>query len=270
MKDAGLVDLDIAKAKPRPRGTLPYLPGDRDPDLLRGWLTRAVRPESGWSVADFDRTGRDPADPCTLHIKNGRDSRSYRFRAQRDLFKTPRTTIATVTDGWLDVPHLTGGEIEDLCVALCRLGAVLTEYDERYETRKSVEQLLVGTAPMHGHTLLPDGRYDALVAIKAQGEFTKPDAMSMLRPGDDRWQRRPIRFVDKDTGEQWVRMGEAATYLRWVLGVEPLSHSTLRSKLQEIGVVARHFQDYRPPHPKAWLYQLTEELIETVDGGAEA
>jgi hypothetical protein len=268
MKDVVERDLDIAKAKPRPRGVLPYLPDDRD--LLAPWLTRALHPPPGWAVAGYERTGRDKTDPCTLHVQNGRESKSFRFPQQRDLMKSPRPTLLAVTDGWLNVPHLTPGEAEDVWAALCRYGAVLTEYDETDETRKWVEQLLVGTAPLHGHTLVPDGRYDALVAIKAQGEFTKPDAMSMLRPGEDRWQRRPIRFVDKETGEQWVRVGEAATYLRWVLGVEPLSHQTLRARLREIGVIGRFFQDYRPPHPKARLFQLTEELVESVDGGGEA
>jgi hypothetical protein len=102
------------------------------------------------------------------------------------------------------------------------------------------------------------------MAIRAAGEFTRPDALAMIRPSTDEhvYQQRPIRFVDAQTHEQWLRAGEIATYVRWVLGVEPLSHATLRSRLSEIGVIARPFEDYRPPHPKLTLYQLTESLIE--------
>jgi hypothetical protein len=55
--------------------------------------------------------------------------------------------------------------------------------------------------------------------------------------------------------------------VRWVVGVEPLAHGTLRARLYEIGVVHRYFEDYRPPHPKLGLYQLTEALVEHVEGG---
>ena len=253
--------------KARPRGTLPYLPRDREPEPLLAWVTAAFRPAKGWRVTGFERTGREPEDPCTVKLMNGRESRVYRFRAQKDLHKTPRVTITSVTDGWLNVPHLTGSEIEDLWQALCTLGQVLTEHDERDETRKWIEQMIIATLPMTGYTLVPDARHDALMAIKAQREFTKTDALSLVRPsgnGDEQYQQRPIRFVDKQTAEQWLRAGEAATFVRWVVGVEPMSHGTLRARLHEIGVTGRRFEDHRPPHPKLNLYQLTDELIEGI------
>jgi hypothetical protein len=121
--------------------------------------------------------------------------------------------------------------------------------------------------PLTGHTLVPDGRWDGLMAIRAAGEFTKTDALSMLRPGGDepRYQQRPIRFVDKHTGDQYLRAGETATYMRYVIGVEPLAHSTLRARLHEIGVEAAYFQDRRHPHPKALLYKLATELVAVMD-----
>jgi hypothetical protein len=253
-------------SKARPRGTLPYLPHDREPEPLRVWLTIALRPPKGWTVQSFERAGRDARDPCSLIVANGRESRTFRFKTQRELMRTPRSIVFAVADGWLAMPHLTGGEIEDVWGALTTLGRVLTEHDEVEQTRDWIEQMLPATLPLTGYSLVPDSRHDALMAIKAQGTFAKSDALSLVRPGnnDEHYQQRPIRFVDKDTGEQWMRTGETATYVRWVVGVEPLSHATLRARLHEIGMTGRLFEDYRPPHPKLSLYQLPAELIEAL------
>jgi hypothetical protein len=260
--------LDALQAKPRPKGTLPYLPDDRSPEPLREWLTRAFRPPKGWQVQGFERFGREPRDPARLMLANGREDRAFRIAKQVELTKNPCVTLLTVSDAWLDVPHLTGTEIEDVWRALCRLGAVLSEFDETDQTREWIEALLPFCLPMNGFTLVPDGRHDALMAMRNAGEFRKPDAQQMLRGGEEqRWQQRPCRFIDANTGEQWIRTGETATYLRWVIGVEPLSHGTLRARLREIGVVGRQFEDYRPPHPKLGLYQLTDSLIDFVNGG---
>jgi hypothetical protein len=261
-------DLDVAQGKPRPKGTLPYLTGDRRPEFLRAWLTRACRPEEGFGLSTFERLGREGRDPCVLVFTNGREgSRRFRIKRQIDLMRNPRMVLGSVSDGWLDVPHLTPGEVEDVWMALCRLGSVLTEHDEVDQAREWVEAFVPVTLPLNGYSLVPDTRHDALMAIRRAGTFAKGDALSMLRPSDDqRFAQRPTRFVDSNTGEQWVRPGELATYLRFVIGVEPLPHSTLRARLREIGVVGRYFEDYRPPHPKLALYQLTDELIQNVEG----
>ena len=264
------VEIDIAKGKTRPKGSLSYLPGGRDPDVLRAWLTRAFRPDDGWSLDAFERPTTEPNDGCSITFRNGRDIVTYRFKHQSDLMGPKlRSMVLSVSSGELDMPHLTGSEIEDVWAAMCKLGSVLTEYDERDETRKWIEQMLTGTVPLTGRTLVPDGRWDALMAIRAQGEFTKPDAMALLsaaRNETDQWLRRPIRFIDCQTGEQWLRAGETATYLRWVLGAEPLSGGSLKGRLQEIGVETKYFQDRRLPHPKARLYRLSEELAEFTGG----
>ena len=251
-------------SKPRPKGTLPYLPRGREAEPLRDWLTLAFRPLNDWRLQSVDRAGRDARDPVTLTFASGREAKSFRFKTQRELMNAPRVTSLAVSDGWLAVPHLTAGEVEDVWAALCTLGSVLTEHDEVEQTREWIEQMLPSTLPLNGYTLVPDARHDALMAIKAQGEFTKTDALSMVRPGsnDEHYQQRPLRFVDKATGEHWVRTGETATYVRWVVGVEPLSHATLRARLHEIGVVGRLFEDYRPPHPKLSLFQLPQGLID--------
>ena len=136
--------------------------------------------------------------------------------------------------------------------------------------RKWIEQMLTGTIPLTGHSLVADSRWDALMAIRTYGEFTKPDALALQnahRNDDGAWLRRPIRFIDKHTGQQYLRAGETATYLRYVLGAEPLSGGSLKGRLSEIGVEAEYPQDRRAPHPKARLYRLSQELIEFVGGG---
>lgn len=262
-------DLDSVQEKPRKGGSQPLLQANRDPAYIGGWITRATRPaEQGYHLQTIERLGRDPRDPVVLIYANGREeARRFRVKQQKELMKSPRLTLVSLSDGWLDVPHLTPGEQEDFWTAVCRYAAVLTEFDETDQTREWMEQMLPATMPLNGYSLVPDARHDALMAIRHAGEFTKPDAQQMLRGGEDqRWQQRPSRFIDSNTGEQWIRPGETATYLRHIVGVEPLSHSTLRARLREIGVVGRQFEDYRPPHPKLGLYQLSESLIEFVDG----
>jgi hypothetical protein len=112
---------------------------------------------------------------------------------------------------------------------------------------------------------------DTLMAMRDHGEFTRPDALALARPASaDGWARRPVRFVDEQTQEQFVRAGETAAFVRWVCGKEPLSHSTLQGRLHQIGVEARRFEDYRPPHPKMVLFRLSEELVEWVEASAPA
>lgn len=252
-------DLDALAAddgKPRPKGSLPYLADDLDVDGLREWIGRAVRPPTGWRVATFERAGRRKADPCTLTISNGRERETFRFDEQRVLHSSPRIALHSVSDGRLRMPHLTGTEIEDFWAALTRLGHVLTEYDEAAETRKWVEHLIEATVPMAGHSLGPETRHDALMALKARGEFKRLDALALVKGADGRDQLHPVRLIDSATGDEWVRAGETLVYLRLVEGVEPLPGSLLRARLAEIGVDSKHFEDYRPPHPKALLYRL--------------
>ena len=217
------------QTKTRPKGTLPYLPTTSDIEVLREFLSLALRPREGWRVWEFERAGRQKTDPCSLVVRNGREVQTHRFKHQGELYgRDVRSVVVAVTDGELRPPHLTGGEIEDLWAALCILGTVASEYDDRDEARKWIEQLLTACQVFTGHTLIPDARHDALMALKAHGEFTRPDALSMLRGGDPQWQRRPVRVIDRVTGEQYVRAGEAATFVRYVLGAEPLSPPDLQ------------------------------------------
>ena len=260
--------IDMLKGKARPKGSLPYLPEGRDPEPLRAWLTRAFRPEQGWHFDTFERPTTEPNDGCSITFRNGREAVTHRFKRQADLMGPKlRPMVLSVAQGELDMPHLTASEVEDVWAAMCKLGSVLTHYDERDETRKWVEQMLESTEALTGYTLVPDGRRDALMAIREHGEFKYLDAKALLsarRDDNPALLRYPIRFVDSQTAEQWVRMGETATFLRWIVGADPLSHGSLKGRVADIGVTAKLFQDWHPPHPKAWLYRLSPELVEFV------
>jgi hypothetical protein len=271
MRRATLDDVDRAHrrrelGKPRPKGVLPRLPGGRDLELLRDWLTLAFKPGDEYRVDLFDRAGRQRADPCSLTFRSGRDTVTYRWSAQSALIGAQlRANVLAITDGWADMPHLTGSEIDDTWAALVKLGKVASEVDDRDESVKWVQQILDAASALRGYTLQSDGRHDALMALRNHGEFTRPDAEQFVRPSEENSVRRPVRFVDEQTGEQFLRAGETATFVRHVVGERSLQYSTLRARLAEIGVEAVRFEHHFTPHPKAVLYQLTDELVEYVE-----
>ena len=270
MSPFGPEDLDAAEArknggKPRARGTLPHLPAGGEIAELEAWLTAAFRPPGGYRLDLFERAGSQRTDPCSITFRNGRDHRTFRFNRQADLMSSGlRSAVLGISDGWLRMGHLTGSETEDVWAGLCIYGRVMTEFDDRDETRKWLEMLLDDTEPLRGHSLMPDRRHDALMAMRARGQFMRADALAFVRAGDAErvGLRRPVRFVDVETEQQYVRSQEIASYIRHVAGADPLPHTTLRARLHEIGVQRRYFEDYRPPHPKTTLYELTETLVE--------
>jgi hypothetical protein len=248
--------------KARPKGTLPFLPDDLGVEVAREWLTRAFRPRPGWRVEAFERPGKDRDHPCSLTLINGREHRKYRFRAQSDLATGTRlrTTVLGVSEGALRMPHLTATEAEDVWAALCVLGRALSEEDELEQADEWLRMLLDATVALEGHSLVADQRRDALLALREIGTFSRLDALAIVRQPTAQWPRRPLCLTDKHTRERWLRAGEAATFLRYIVGVQPLKQTTLDARWKEIGVERRYFQDYRPPHPKARLYCVPEGL----------
>jgi hypothetical protein len=255
--------------KPRSKGTLPPLPRARDLDLIRDWLTQAFRPGDEYRVDVFERAGRQRSDPCSLTFRSGRDTATYRWATQSALIGVQlRANVLGITDGWCDMPHLTGSEQDDVWAALVKLGKVISEVDDRDEARKWVQNILDAASPLRGFTLVPDGRHDALMALRNHGEFKRPDAELFLRPSEENSVRRPVRFVDDKTGDQFIRAGETITFVRYVAGERNLQGSTLRARLAEIGVEAVRFEHHLNPHPKAVLYQLPEDLVEYVEAAS--
>ena len=184
--DADAVEGRKNGGKPRPRGTLPRLPGDTTE--LEAWLTAAFRPPGGYRLDLFERAGSQRTDPCSITFRNGRDHRTFRFNRQADLMGAQlRPAVLGISDGWLRMGHLTGSEVDDVWAGLCIYGRVMTEYDERDETRKWVEMLLDDAEAMTGLTLVPDHRHDALMRIRSRGQFTRSDALALVRGQTERW-----------------------------------------------------------------------------------
>jgi hypothetical protein len=81
--------------------------------------------------------------------------------------------------------------------------------------------------------------------------------------------RRPVRFVDKHTDEQFIRAGETATFLWHVVGVRELTRPGLRARLAEIDIEAQRFEAHQAPHPKLTMFRLTDPLVEYAEAPAE-
>ena len=170
-----------------------------------------VSPRNGWGFDHLERPTTDKTDGCTIVFRKGRETYGYWVKPQSDLMSSKlRSIVLSVSKGELDMPHLTGSEQEDVWSAMCKVGTVLTETDEREDTARWVEELLDATTPLRDYTLEPDGakRYEALMALRARGEFRRPDARAFVNGNGEPWLARPIRFIDNETGEQWLRAGE--------------------------------------------------------------
>jgi hypothetical protein len=260
----GPADLDTARddgrARARPRGSLAYLPAELTIEALRDWLTRALRPPAGWHLDTFERFGDGRDEACALTFVDGGDRHRYRIRAQRDLSTRPRTILAEISNGVLRVPHLTPTEVEDVWVALCAFARKLDEPDELEQAADWLRLLLDACDVLDRYSLRPDERHDALMALKRRGEFTRLDALTVIHDPSI-WPQRPACLLDRLTGEYWVRAGEARTFLLYIVGVQPLTHTRLRSRWHEIGVDRQHFEDRRPPHPKANLYRVPDGFL---------
>lgn len=259
--------------KARPRGTLPQLPDADDLERNCEWLTRAYKPPDGWTFEAFYRASQRRVDSCEIVFRRGAERHRFRFDEQADLIGTAtkvRANVLGVTDGWAGMPLLTVSEISDFWAAHTRVGQILNRHDDRDETRKWIEQLLDVAAPLRGYTIAEAGpnRHDALMALRAHGEFKQPDAVQMGRGGE--WTTRPVRFIDSETGEQWIRASEAFYFVKHVCGAEKVDRGKLTDRAAAIGVERSRFEHHAEPHPKAVLYRLTAALIEYAGDPPEA
>ena len=100
------------------------------------------------------------------------------------------------------------------------------------------------------------------MALRAQGEFKQADAIQMGRGAE--WLKRPVRFVDQDTDEQWVRAGETFFFVKHVAGAEKVDRGKLRDRLGAIGMSCTRFEHHADPHPKAVMSGSAGALIECV------
>jgi hypothetical protein len=256
-----------APGEARKRGTLPYLP-DRDAALseLRGWLTRAFAPPSGYTFDGFERHGRRLSDPAwvTFRTPAGGEAR-FRFPEQRALAKPTnlRSSVVSITDGLCRMGPVTNPEASDVWVALCAVAHVAAQQDEVEEFREHLDGFLRVTEIDGAHTLEPSGRLDALLALQARGAFERRHARLMADDVNERhWDRRPIRLLDTVTAAAWVRVTELATYLRHVVGLQ-LGHGALDGRMSEIGAARVQFEARNGrAHPHLSLYRLPDERDE--------
>ena len=101
-----------------------------------------AQPAAGLEGEGFERAGRQRRDPATLRLRNAEGGQvAYRFTEQRELATAGslRAAVYAACDGVCRVPSLTKPELEDVWAALCMLGEVLANQDDRDEAREWVE-----------------------------------------------------------------------------------------------------------------------------------
>lgn len=234
-----------------------------DADSWRGWLTDALCPAEGDLIHGWERAGRNLTDPATLIVLHANGATTgYRFAEQRDL-ATPtrlRSAVFAETGGELRVPAgLTKGELEDIWAALCALGKVLVDRDDRDEAREWVEALLERSDAINGITLEdPRGTYDAIVFLNARPRFDRLAAQMMLDPNLSPNRVIKPALIYDSMGPRWIRVGELQAYVRHVIGIHG---GSLTARMAEIGVERKTFEQRRGAHhPKVRVYRVPEGL----------
>ena len=247
-------DLDVAQGKPRPKGTLPHLTADRRPEFLKSWLTRALRPPEGWHVETFDRYGREARDPACCSSRTGAstpatDSGNRKTSHEPRAWRSSRRPMA----GSTSPPNPGRGRRRVDGALSARLGLVRIRRSRASGRMARMFLPVAAASRLQLDTRPPIRRAHGDTQA---GTFGKGDALSHLAP-----ERRPTLCATPDAvrrSSKRASNGCAPASLprscRWVLGVEPLAHSTLRARLREIGVVARRFEDWGGCHPKLGLY----------------
>jgi hypothetical protein len=248
------------KLKPRKGGKIPPLGDDTldNPERLREWLGVVLRPRPGWQVVDFDY-GAEVDTPCTITVRNGADQERYRFRSQRDFNSTSgfQLAVTTITDCQLRPPKMSANELLDVHQALCRLGTRMSAQDELEQAREWMVALLDAARPLLGHSMVNVAdRRDALLKLKALGQFTWLDALAIQKHPEDLWPRKPTCLIDQSSRDMWLRAGEAATYVRHILNVR-IRNGLLTRRWGEVSIGYEHFDERRSqPRLKGWFYRV--------------
>jgi hypothetical protein len=246
----------------------------------RDWLCAGLSPADGFRVDDFLRHGRNRDDGCELVViaPGGRRLR-FEIEEQRQLMSPAslRATVVAATDGLLRPDSLSRAELEDVWIALCTLATVTANQSEKAVARDWIGQLERAAERIEGYTLKPPHRLAGLVALDrrrtfdnaAAGEYLSPDVPPADKP-------RPGLLVDcEEPDVRWMRVGEAAVFLRRVVGIPTTNQSKIDSRLAAVGV-GREFYATRGrathTQAKANLYRLpptSEEDFEVEDEPGE-
>lgn len=214
-------------------------PHGADLTTIRGYLTQAARLPLGYVVHDAERLGPYGSDPMIVTVRTPGDAHdiTIRFRNQRDASKPSalRGAFFEATLGASRMKYPKPAEASDFYGMVCALARVSEDSTTADETAAWVIEYLTNADHLGGYTLTGNGVHDALQALRGRQQFTAPQARTwlsgMLAPGD-RW----TLFVDSETSEEWIRVGEFATYVRHVIGgVGHLGQHALDALMKEIG-----------------------------------
>lgn len=249
-----------AAAMAKSERLLPEMPDQGAPDHhYRDWLTHATGCPPGTSFGDFTRHGPDLTDPCQFTLR-GPDGAAATFKTTQNRLANPattRTTLATATHGVLRPLRLSRGEFEDVWIAMVTLGNIVDTMTDADEARSWLQQYQRVCDPIHGYTMLPHGRFDALLFLTGRGAWGKRQAQiaEEVPPG-----QRASWLLDAETGETYVRISQLLAFLRHGIGAGPISNATLTARMHEIDV-QRLFYEVRTGglHPKATLFSIPPE-----------
>jgi hypothetical protein len=225
---------------------LAWLP-DRDAPIAdwRHWLTAAFELPAPWRVEKFLRHGRHRTDTCELVLAGPDGRQIIELGEQRNLEgRAMKRTLDGMTDGLIHLPRLSDGELDDIWYALVRFATVTANATEKSETEDWLEQTVEKCERVTGYSMTPARRPDALAAIYTRNRFDYLAARRFTDPASI-MPPRPILLVDAETGDQWMRVGELATFWRHVLGVDAMSQRKIDNRLSAIGV-RRHEFTVRP------------------------
>jgi len=228
---------------------LDWLPDHGEPpETWRYWLTKALKPASGWRIEKFLRHGRQRTDSCELVVVGPRGERRVFEIPEQKLLSTSaslRSTVVGVTDGLVRPDRMTQAELEDIWIALVQLATVTANQSKKDETREWLEQTVEhgDTDRLTDLTITASGRVRALEVLLARSKFDYLAARKFTDPMEIN-PRGPALLVDARTGERWMRVGEVATFWRHVIGVGEMSQPTIDGRLGAIGV-RRHEYPFR-------------------------
>lgn len=236
-------------------------PQGADDNQYREWLTAATGCPPDLRFEELIRHGDQLQDACTFTISApGGDIMAFRT-AQSRLANpaTMRATIVYATHGLLRPLHLSRGEFEDIWVAMVTLSNIVDSQTEADETRSWLARYEPLCDRIPELSFVRDRRYDALLALVRRPRWGRLQALGGddIPPG-----KRPVWIVDDESGEEYIRISELLTFLRYDVGVGAISAPTLTARIHEIGGARTFFEvRRRETHPRIGLYLLPPTTV---------
>jgi hypothetical protein len=259
-------DLQRRNGAKRKNGSLPYLDDGilDDVENLRAWLTGALRPKPGWRVDGFIRHGRQRDDTCELELLGPGGTRRRLEIPEQRLLSAPaslRATVTSATDGLVRPGSLVKSELEDVWLALVTIASVTANQSLEDEARVWLAEAERAGERLDGHTFEPDGRLDAIRALKRRDQFDAMRAKQYTDPNLLGPRPRPAVLIDRQTGARYMRVGEVSAFLRHVIGVQSSSQAKIDGRLSGAGAERVRFvaKNASGKTEKADVYRLPEE-----------